>query len=84
MDKFDGEVFWWRFIDFWYLFLLIFWIICGEWIEFLWDCMRVVGFVFIIFFILVFFLGYFIVSKLNMVRLYVFMCNEDMLLCKWK
>lgn len=62
-DKFDGEIPRWRFTDFWHSFLLIFRIICGEWIEPLWDCMRAAGPASIILFIPAFILGHFIVSK---------------------
>lgn len=61
-DKFDGEVPRWRFTDFWHSFLLIFRIVCGEWIEPLWDCMRAAGPFSIILFIPAFLLGHFIVS----------------------
>ena len=62
-EKFDGEIPRWRFTDFWHSFLLIFRIICGEWIEPLWDCMRAAGPASIILFIPAFILGHFIVSK---------------------
>lgn len=72
-DKFDGEVPRWRFTDFWHSFLLIFRIICGEWIEPLWDCMRAAGPASIILFIPAFLLGHFIVSKLITARSHVSM-----------
>lgn len=83
-DKFDGEVPRWRFTDFWHSFLLIFRIICGEWIEPLWDCMRAAGPASIILFIPAFLLGHFIVSKLITARSHVSMRNErkDILSCK--
>ena len=31
----------WNFIDFYHAFLMVFRILCGEWIEPLWDCMRI-------------------------------------------
>ena len=31
----------WNFTDFFHSFMMIFRILCGEWIEPLWDCMRV-------------------------------------------
>lgn len=30
----------WNFSDFFHSFMMIFRILCGEWIEPLWDCMR--------------------------------------------
>ena len=35
---FDGR---WNFTDFFHSFMMIFRILCGEWIEPLWDCMRI-------------------------------------------
>ena len=61
-DKFDGEVPRWRFTDFWHSFLLIFRIICGEWVELLWDCMRAAGPISIVLFIPAFLIGHLIVS----------------------
>ena len=40
-DKFgDDELPTWNFNDFWNSTMLIFRILCGEWIEPLWECMR--------------------------------------------
>ncbi|XP_074918280.1 sodium channel protein type 5 subunit alpha-like [Chelonoidis abingdonii] len=33
----------WHFMDFFHSFLIIFRILCGEWIETMWDCMEVAG-----------------------------------------
>lgn len=63
--KFGGEVPRWNFTDFWHSFLLIFRIICGEWVEPLWDCMRAAGPASIILFIPAFVLGHFIVSYIT-------------------
>ena len=30
----------WHMADFWHSFLIVFRILCGEWIETMWDCMR--------------------------------------------
>ena len=30
----------WNFNDFWHAFMMVFRVLCGEWIEPLWDCMR--------------------------------------------
>ncbi|CAG7722563.1 unnamed protein product [Allacma fusca] len=35
-DKFPR----WNFQDFWYAFMMVFRVICGEWIEPLWDCLK--------------------------------------------
>ena len=43
-DKFEpDEIPRWNFTDFWHSLVLIFRILCGEWIEPLWDCMRASG-----------------------------------------
>ena len=39
--KFNLKYFRWNFTDFFHSFMMIFRILCGEWIEPLWDCMRV-------------------------------------------
>ena len=62
-DKFDNDVPRWNFTDFWHSFLLIFRVVCGEWVEPLWDCMKAAGPVSIILFIPAFLLGHLIVSK---------------------
>ena len=36
-------IFRWNFTDFFHSFMMIFRILCGEWIEPLWDCMRAEG-----------------------------------------
>ncbi|XP_070542290.1 sodium channel protein 1 brain-like isoform X2 [Ptychodera flava] len=36
----DGEIPRWNFIDFYHSFMMVFRILCGEWIEPLYDCMR--------------------------------------------
>ncbi|RXG56982.1 Voltage-dependent P/Q-type calcium channel subunit alpha-1A [Armadillidium vulgare] len=33
----------WNFTDFFHSFMMIFRILCGEWVEPLWDCMRAAG-----------------------------------------
>ncbi|XP_065337432.1 sodium channel protein 60E isoform X5 [Cloeon dipterum] len=39
-EIFEDEIPRWNFIDFFHSFMMIFRILCGEWIEPLWDCMR--------------------------------------------
>ncbi|OXA57494.1 Sodium channel protein para [Folsomia candida] len=34
----DGELPRWNFTDFWHSFMIIFRVLCGEWIESMWDC----------------------------------------------
>lgn len=43
-DRFsDGEVPRWNFMDFMHSFMIVFRVLCGEWIESMWDCMLVVS-----------------------------------------
>ena len=40
---FGGEVPRWNFKDFMHSFMIVFRVLCGEWIESMWDCMLVAG-----------------------------------------
>lgn len=41
-DKFpDGDLPRWNFTDFMHSFMIVFRVLCGEWIESMWDCMLV-------------------------------------------
>ena len=62
-DKFgDDGIPRWNFNDFWHAFMMVFRVLCGEWIEPLWDCMRATSPVAILFFLPAFVIGNFIVS----------------------
>lgn len=37
----DGEMPRWNFTDFMHSFMIVFRVLCGEWIESMWDCMYV-------------------------------------------
>lgn len=37
----DGELPRWNFTDFMHSFMIVFRVLCGEWIESMWDCMYV-------------------------------------------
>lgn len=52
----------WNFDDFWHAFMMVFRVLCGEWIEPLWDCMRATNLMSILFFLPAFVIGNFIVS----------------------
>ncbi|RMX46589.1 hypothetical protein pdam_00019719 [Pocillopora damicornis] len=55
----------WNFNDFWHAFMMVFRVLCGEWIEPLWDCMRATSPAAAIpFFIPAFVIGNFIVLNL--------------------
>lgn len=56
----------WNFNDFWHAFMMVFRVLCGEWIEPLWDCMRATSPAAAIpFFIPAFVIGNFIVSLIT-------------------
>lgn len=43
-DSFNGkEIPRWNFRDFMHSFMIVFRVLCGEWIESMWDCMKVSG-----------------------------------------
>ena len=58
----SGDVPRWNFNGFWHAFVMVFRILCGEWIEPLWDCMKATSPVAILFFLPAFVIGNFIVS----------------------
>ncbi|XP_054160598.1 sodium channel protein para-like isoform X3 [Oppia nitens] len=44
IENFKGEdIPRWNFVDFMHSFMIVFRVLCGEWIESMWDCMRVSG-----------------------------------------
>lgn len=66
-DKFQpDEVPRWNFNDFWHAFMMVFRVLCGEWIEPLWDCMRATESpaAAILFFIPAVVIGNFVVSRM--------------------
>nr|XP_039270948.1 sodium channel protein type 4 subunit alpha B-like [Styela clava] len=64
-DKFDdGQVPRWNFVDFYHSFLLVWRVMCGEWIEPLHDCMMLVDASCIPVFLLMTFIGNFLVLNL--------------------
>ncbi|KAL4228300.1 hypothetical protein ACF0H5_013731 [Mactra antiquata] len=63
-EKFDGEPPRWHFKDIFHSFMMIFRVLCGEWIEPLWDCMRAANEICMAVFLPTLVLGYFIVLNL--------------------
>ena len=53
----------WNFVDFGHSFMLIFRVVCGEWIEPLWDCMRASHPGAVLLFVPAFIMGNFVVSS---------------------
>jgi hypothetical protein len=47
-----GELPRWSFVDFFHSFLIVFRVLCGEWIESMWDCLNVAGWPCVPFFLL--------------------------------
>ena len=60
--NFNGEIPRWNFIDFWHSFMMIFRVLCGEWIEPLYDCMRASTSWATLFFLTTLVIGNFLVS----------------------
>lgn len=54
----------WNFTDFWHSFMIIFRVLCGEWIESMWDCILVNGSVCIPFFLATVVIGNLVVLNL--------------------
>ncbi len=52
----------WNFTDFLHSFMIVFRVLCGEWIESMWDCMVVTGKICIPFFLLTMVIGNLVVS----------------------
>ncbi|XP_031569259.1 sodium channel protein 60E-like, partial [Actinia tenebrosa] len=67
----------WNFKDFWHSFMVVFRILCGEWIEPLWDCMKATNPGAILFFIPAFVIGNFIVLNLFLALLLNAFDSED-------
>lgn len=47
----------WSFVDFFHSFLIVFRVLCGEWIESMWDCLNVAGWPCIPFFLFTMIVG---------------------------
>ena len=58
----DGELPRWNFTDFFHSFMIVFRVLCGEWIESMWDCMLVSGWPCVPFFLLTVVIGNLVVS----------------------
>lgn len=54
----------WNFKDFMHSFMIVFRVLCGEWIESMWDCMRVSGAACVPFFLATVVIGYLVVLNL--------------------
>lgn len=55
--KVDGHYPRWSFVDFLHSFMIVFRVLCGEWIESMWGCMRVADWPCVPFFLLTMIIG---------------------------
>ncbi|XP_050735327.1 sodium channel protein para-like isoform X15 [Eriocheir sinensis] len=60
----DGQLPRWNFTDFMHSFMIVFRVLCGEWIESMWDCMLVCGYSCIPFFMATVIIGNLVVLNL--------------------
>ena len=60
----------WNFTDFLHSFMIVFRVLCGEWIESMWDCMLCSGVICIPFFLLTMIIGNLVVSKELCISIY--------------
>ena len=60
-----GELPRWSFVDFFHSFLIVFRVLCGEWIESMWDCLKVAGWPCVPFFLLTMIIGNLVVNKIS-------------------
>lgn len=66
VDRFpDGDLPRWNFTDFMHSFMIVFRVLCGEWIESMWDCMLVGDVSCIPFFLATVVIGNLVVSIFN-------------------
>lgn len=66
VDRFpDGDLPRWNFTDFMHSFMIVFRVLCGEWIESMWDCMLVGDVSCIPFFLATVVIGNLVVSNLK-------------------
>ncbi|CAF1538985.1 unnamed protein product [Rotaria magnacalcarata] len=61
-EKFGKDIPRWNFCDFFHSFMIVFRVLCGEWIESMWTCLECAGWPCIPFFILTFLVGNLVTS----------------------
>ncbi|XP_063429093.1 sodium channel protein para-like isoform X4 [Mytilus trossulus] len=67
----------WHFMDFLHSFMIVFRVLCGEWIESMWGCQRVAGWPCIPFFLLTFTIGNLVVLNLFLALLLSSFSNDN-------
>lgn len=65
LKMFENGVPRWNFVDFMHSFMIVFRVLCGEWIESMWDCMHCAGAICVPFFLLTMVIGNLVVSTVN-------------------
>ncbi|CAF1923068.1 unnamed protein product [Rotaria magnacalcarata] len=63
-DKFGKDIPRWHFFDFFHAFMIVFRVLCGEWIESMWVCLECAGWPCIPFFLLTFVIGNLVILNL--------------------
>ncbi|CAF4075639.1 unnamed protein product [Rotaria sordida] len=63
-DKFGKDMPRWNFFDFFHAFMIVFRVLCGEWIESMWICLECAGWPCIPFFLLTFVVGNLVILNL--------------------
>ncbi|KAI0214313.1 Sodium channel protein type 1 subunit alpha [Lamellibrachia satsuma] len=64
LKMFENGVPRWNFVDFMHSFMIVFRVLCGEWIESMWDCMHCAGAICVPFFLLTMVIGNLVVLNL--------------------
>ncbi|CAF4441709.1 unnamed protein product, partial [Adineta steineri] len=64
LDKFGQDLPRWHFYDFFHAFMIVFRVLCGEWIESMWICLKCAGWPCIPFFLFTFFIGNLVILNL--------------------
>ena len=72
---YGGDVPRWNFTDFMHSFMIVFRVLCGEWIESMWDCMVVSGWPCVPFFLATVVIGNLVVSMILSVILLALHCD---------
>ncbi|CAF1300247.1 unnamed protein product, partial [Adineta steineri] len=64
LDKFGKDLPRWHFYDFFHAFMIVFRVLCGEWIESMWICLECAGWPCIPFFLFTYFIGNLVILNL--------------------
>lgn len=67
----DGQLPRWSFVDFFHSLLIVFRVLCGEWIESMWDCLQVAGWPCVPFFLVCMIVGNLVVTKKSKIKRFI-------------